>query len=158
MREFLKGLDLEKELIDTIMAEVGKQHTGLKEQIEDLKKENENYQKNIKELNETIETNNKSLENLQNVTKENTDLKAQVQMSKSNVKDEFSRFVTSEIMAKVDDKNDFASVLESYKKENPQYFGETVVRKVQSSPELAGGTKPRTTNDIMNDILRGSKQ
>jgi hypothetical protein len=61
-------------------------------------------------------------------------------------------------MAKVDDKNDFATVLENYKKENPQYFGETVVRKVQSSPELNGGTKPRTTNDIMNDIIRGSKQ
>ena len=30
MREFLKGLDLDKELIDTIMAEHGKQLTGLK--------------------------------------------------------------------------------------------------------------------------------
>ena len=31
MREFLKGLDLDKELIDTIMAEHGKEITGLKE-------------------------------------------------------------------------------------------------------------------------------
>ena len=33
MREFLKGLDLDKETIDTIMAEYGKNVQGLKEQI-----------------------------------------------------------------------------------------------------------------------------
>ena len=39
MREFLKGLDLESELVDTIMAEHGKHLTGLKEQVESLKQE-----------------------------------------------------------------------------------------------------------------------
>lgn len=47
MREFLRGLELDKETIDTIMAEVGKQHTGLREQIDDLKKENESYKNEI---------------------------------------------------------------------------------------------------------------
>ena len=157
MREFLHGLDLDNETIDTIMAEHGKRLTGLKEQNEELKTKNSEYEAKINELNNTIENNNQSLENLQSLTNENKDLKAQIQMSDSNVKKEFSKFVTSEIMAQVNEENDFASVLDNYKKENPQYFGDTVVKKVQSSPILNGGEpKPTTTNDIMNDILRGA--
>ena len=45
-----------------------------------------------------------------------------------------------------------------YKKDNPQYFGETVVKKVQSSPAMAGGTQPQTTNDIMNNLLRSGRE
>ena len=61
-------------------------------------------------------------------------------------------------MSKVNDDTDFATALESYKKENPQYFGETVVKKVQSSPTLNGGSQETTTNSIMNDILRSAKE
>lgn len=158
MREFLKGLDLDNETINTIMAEHGKHITGLKEQIDGYKTEVEGYKTKIDELNGTIETNSKSLEDLQNITNERNDLKAQIQMSDSNVKKEFSKFVRSEVMANVNDDNDFTKALETYKKENPQYFGETVVRKVQSSPTLnGGGSQPQTTNDIMNDILRSSR-
>lgn len=172
MREFLKGLDLDKETIDTIMAEYGKQVTGLKEQIEDYKKQEESYKKQeeqnktkfetyesqIEGLNKTIEENNKSLENLQNLTNENNDLKAQIQMTGANVKKEFIKFVTSEVKERTDDKTDFTKALENYKKENPQYFGDTVIKKVQTSPELTGGdTKPQNTSTIMNDILRGIK-
>ena len=64
-----------------------------------------------------------------------------------------------QIMSKVNDETDFATALTNYKKENPQYFGDTVVRKVQSSPNLNnGGTPAQTTNDIMNNILRGAKE
>ena len=157
MREFLKGWELDDETIDTIMAEVGKGYTKLKEQIEELKEQNSNYKDQIKDLNGTIETNTKDLENLQNLTNENKDLKNQLQMSDSNVKKEFMKFVTSEVSSKVNDETDFAAALENYKKENPQYFGETVVKKVQSSPTLNGGSQETTTNDIMNDILRGSQ-
>lgn len=164
MREFLKGLELDQETVDKIMAEYGKNITSYKEKedsykekIDSYKQEVEGYKNQIKELNGTIETNNKSLENLQNVTNENKDLKAQLQMSDSNVKKEFMKFVTSEVNSKVNDDTDFATALENYKKENPQYFGETVVKKVQSSPTLAGGTQETTTNSIMNDILRSAK-
>lgn len=158
MREFLKGLELDKETIDTIMAEVGKQHQGLKEQIDDYKAQVEDYQNQVKELNGTIENNTKDLETLQNLTNENKDLKAQIQMSDSHVKKEFMKFVSNEVSSHVDDETDFATALESYKKENPQYFGETVVKKVQSSPNLSsGGAKETTTSDIMNDIIRGAK-
>lgn len=159
MREFLKGLDLDKETIDSIMAEHGKHLTGLKEQVESYKTEVAGYKTTIDELNGKIETNNKSLEDLQSITNERNDLKAQLQMTDSNVKKEFSKFVRSEVMANVSDDNDFTKALETYKKENPQYFGETVVKKVQTSPVLNnGGNQPQTTNNIMNDILRGARK
>ena len=158
MREFLKGLDLGKETIESIIAEHGKYITGLKEQVDDYKKEVEGYKTQISELNSTIETNNKSLENLQTLTNENKDLKAEIQMNGSNVKKEFSKFVRSEVMANVNDEIDFTKALETYKKDNPQYFGDVVVKKVQSSPSLnTGGNQPQTTNNIMNDIIRGAK-
>ena len=156
MREFLKGLELDQDIIDTIMAEYGKNVTNYKEKIDSYKEEVEGYKKQVNELNGTIENNSKSLENLQNITNENKDLKAQLQMSDSNVKKEFMKFVTNEVSSHVDDKTDFATALENYKKENPQYFGETVVKKVQSSPTLSGGIKEMTTNDIMNEMIRNS--
>ena len=151
MREFLKGLDLDKETIDTIMAEHGKLITEAKEQIMELQDQVSEYQTKLDE-------DQKSLENLQSLTNENKDLKAEIQLGGSNVKKEFSKFVRSEVMGKVNDDIDFATALEDYKKENPQYFGETVVKKVQSSPTLnSGGSQPTTTNDIMNNILRSAR-
>lgn len=157
MREFLKGLGFDKETIDTVMVEHGKYITGFKEQVEDLKNQINDFKTKVTDLNSQITEKDKSLENLQNVTNENKDLKAQIQMNGSNVKKEFSKFVTNEVMANVNDKTDFATALENYKKENPQYFGETVVKKVQSSPTLAGGEQPTTANDIMNDIIRSAR-
>lgn len=158
MREFLKSLELEKETIDVIMREHGKILTEKKSEIQNLEDKIKEHEETITKLNSTIEDNNKSLENLQTMTNENKDLKAQLQMSGSNVKKEFSKFVTSEVMASVNDETDFATALENYKKENPQYFGEVVVKKVQTSPSLnAGGNQPQTTNSIMNDIIRGAK-
>ena len=157
MREFLKGLELDEDTIDSIMGRYGQLVTKFKEDIESYKTENEKYKNQITKLNSTIETNNKSLENLQNLTNENKDLKTQLQMSDSNVKKEFMKFVTSEVSSQVNDDTDFATALEKYKNENPQYFGETIVKKVQSSPILNGGSKETTTDDIMNDILRSAR-
>jgi len=157
MREFLKGLDLDKETIDTIMAEYGKNVTGYKEQIEDYKKQISDFEGQVKDLNAKITDNEQSLKDLETLTNENKDLKADIQLSGNNVKKEFSKFVRSEVMSRVDDKTDFAKALEGYKKENPQFFGETVVKKVQTSPSLTGGNPPETTNNIMNDIIRGAK-
>lgn len=49
MREFLKGLDLDTETIDTIMAEYGKNFTGLKEQNEALRTENKQLKDKVEE-------------------------------------------------------------------------------------------------------------
>ena len=150
LRQFLKGMELETEQIDTIMAEVGKNFSTLKEERDSLKDK-------VKELEASNSDTATKLQNLDTLTNENKDLKAQLQMGDSNVKKEFSKFVRTEIMSKVNDKNDFESVLKEYKKENPQYFGETVIKKVQSSPNLNGGEpQAPTTNSIMNDILRSA--
>lgn len=152
LRQFLKGMELEADQIDTIMSEVGKNFSQLKEERDTLKDK-------VKELETSSGDMATKLQNLETLTNENKDLKAQLQMGDSNVKKEFSKFVRSEIMSKVDDKNDFESVLKEYKKDNPQYFGDTVVKKVQSSPNLLGGEpKAPTTNSIMNDLLRGAVQ
>ena len=157
MREFLRGLDLDKETIDTIMAEYGKNVQGLKEQIDSYKTKVSEYESQVKELNGTIETNKKSLENLETITNENKQLKADIQLNGTNVKKEFSKFVKAEVMSKMDDKTDFAQALEGFKKENPQYFGETVITKTQTAPSLNnGGTQPQTTSSIMNNIIRGA--
>ena len=97
--------------------------------------------------------------NYTSVVNENTLLKAQLKIADSDVKKEFAKFVTSEVMSDVNDTTDFETALKNYKKNNPQYFGETVVKKVQTSPTLNnGGNQPQTTNNIMNDILRGAKK
>ena len=158
MREFLKGLELEKETIDVIMKEHGKILTEKKSELQTLQDKIKEHEETITKLNSTIEDNNKSLESLQTLTNENKDLKAEIHMNGSNVKKEFSKFVRSEVMANVNDETDFTKALETYKKDNPQYFGDVVVKKVQSSPSLnTGGTQPQTTNNIMNDIIRGAK-
>lgn len=156
MREFLKGLDLDSETIDTIMAEHGKLLTKSKETIETLKDEISSLKKENSDYKTTIEEKDKSLENLQTITAENKTLKAESKMRDTDVKKEFSKFVMSEVMSQVDDKTDFETALGNYKKENPQYFGETVVKKVQSSPSVGTGENHQTTaDDIMNNLLRG---
>lgn len=156
MREFLKSLELEKETIDVIMKEHGKVLTEKKSELQTLQDKIKEHEETITKLNSTIEDNNKSLESLQTLTNENKDLKAEIQMNGSNVKKEFSKFVRSEVMSNVKDDIDFTTALETYKKDNPQYFGETVVKKVQSSPSLqTGGNQPQTINQVMNDFIRG---
>lgn len=55
MRQFLKGLDLDGELIDTIMAEHGKLVTKYKEDLQTLKTENQGLKENSKNANELQE-------------------------------------------------------------------------------------------------------
>ena len=110
------------------------------------KKTNQNDSEKITELQNSVNS----------LTKENAELKAISEVAKSDVKPEFLKFVTSEVMSLVNDTTNFETALKNYKKDNPHFFGEVVVKKVQSSPNLnGGGNKENTTNNIMNDILRG---
>ena len=112
------------------------------------KKTNQNDSEKIAEL----ETSKANLSN------ELNQLKAQIKVNESDVKKEFSKFVTSEVLSLVNDTTDFETALKDYKKNNPQYFGEVIVKKVQTSPNLNGGaSQPLTTNQIMNDILRSKR-
>ena len=109
------------------------------------KKSNQNDSETIKEL----QASNESL------LKENQLLKATNEVAKSDVKPEFLKFVTSEVMSMVNDTTSFEKALKDYKEKNSQFFGDVVVKKVQSSPTLTGGAKPQTTNDIFNKMVRG---
>lgn len=111
------------------------------------KKTNQNDSEKISELTAQLEQ----------TTKENALLKATNKVAKSEVKPEFLKFVTSEVMSLVNETTDFETALKNFKKENSQYFGETVVKKVQSSPVLGnGGKRQGTVNDIFNDMVRGT--
>lgn len=112
------------------------------------KKTNQNDSEKINELTSLNEQ----------LTKENAELKATNKVAKSDVKPEFLKFVTSEVMNLVNDTTNFETALKNYKKDNPHFFGEVVVKRVQSSPNLnGGGNKESTTNNIMNGILRGAR-
>lgn len=110
------------------------------------KKNNQNDSEKITELQNSVN----------NLTKENIELKATYEVAKSDVKPEFLKFVTNEVMNLVNDTTDFETALKNYKKDNPHFFGEVVVKKVQSSPTLAGGTKTNTVNDIFNNMIRNA--
>ena len=69
MREFLRGLDLDKETIDTIMAEHGKLITEAKEKTQELENKVKEYETKIGELSSKAETNTKVQEELDNLKK-----------------------------------------------------------------------------------------
>lgn len=64
MREFLKGLELDKETIDTIMAEHGKLITEAKEKTQELENKVKDYESKIEELSSKAESNTKVQEEL----------------------------------------------------------------------------------------------
>ena len=77
MREFLKGLDLDKETIDTIMAEHGKLITEAKEKTQDLENKVKEYESKIEELSSKAETNTKIQEELDTLKKQIAEEKKQ---------------------------------------------------------------------------------
>ena len=114
-----------------------------------VRKANSDWQKDekYKEFLEWKKTNQNDSEKLVELQTSNE------QLLKEN---KLLKFVTSEVMTQTNETTSFENALKNYKKENPQYFGEIVIKKVQSSPNLTGGVpKETTTNDIMNSILRG---
>lgn len=143
-----------EDLDNSFNAGVKKAHTDwqkdekYKEFLE-WKKTNQNDSEKLVEL----ENSNNAKDN------EINQLKTLIKIKDSDVKKEFQKFVASEVMSLVNENTDFDTALKKYKNDNPQYFGEVVVKKVQSSPNLSnGGTKETTTNDIMNGILRGARK
>ena len=133
-------------------------NAGRKKASQDWQKD-EKYQEFI-EWKKTNQNDSEKLAELQaerdQLFSENKILKATNEVAKSDVKPEFLKFVTSEVMSMVDETNDFDTALKNYKKDNSQYFGETVVKKVQSSPNLNGGNKTGSVNDIFNNMIRNA--
>jgi hypothetical protein len=89
MRDFLKGLELDKETIDTIMAEHGKLVTADKEKITVL-------QEDLKTKENLIETANKEIESyksldIETIKKNADDYKSKFEEAESNYKKELSK-------------------------------------------------------------------
>ena len=119
------------------------------------KKTNQNDSEKINELQSQI---NVLTQDKDKITNENLSLKSFIKVSETDVKKEFCEFFTDKLMKLINETTDFDTALKKYKEENPQYFGETVVKKVQTSPNLNnGGNNKTTTSSIMNDILRNSR-
>ena len=77
MREFLRGLELDKETIDTIMAEHGKLITEAKEKTQELENKVKEYETKIEELSSKAETNIKVQEELDTLKKQIAEEKKQ---------------------------------------------------------------------------------
>ena len=77
MREFLRGLELDKETIDTIMAEHGKLITEAKEKTQELENKIKDYESKIDELSSKAETNTKIQEELDTLKKQIAEEKKQ---------------------------------------------------------------------------------
>lgn len=91
MREFLKGLELDKETIDTIMAEYGKSVQGKEEKINDLTKQIEDFKSKVEELTKEAENSSKNVEELNALKEqikrqeEETNAKKQEEMLNNNI-------------------------------------------------------------------------
>ena len=77
MREFLKGLELDKETINTIMAEHGKLITEAKEKTQELENKVKDYESKIEELSSKAESNTKVQEELDTLKKQIAEEKKQ---------------------------------------------------------------------------------
>ena len=77
-------------------------------------------------------------------------------VSKAECKPEFAEFVADRV-SKME--GDFEKNLTAYKKANPQYFGEAIVRTVSTSPRMSGGSvSGQSADEIMNNILRSARK
>ena len=77
MREFLKGLELDKETINTIMAEHGKLIAEAKEKTQELENKVKDYESKIEELSSKAESNTKVQEELDTLKKQIAEEKKQ---------------------------------------------------------------------------------
>lgn len=116
MRDFLKGLDLDKELIDTIMAEYGKNIQGLKEQVEEYKSKVNEYEAKVNELTDKSKDSAKVQEELEALKKGIAEKEEQEKAKKDD------ELLTSNILSVFGDKkftSDYAKngLLQDIKKE-----------------------------------------
>lgn len=128
MREFLKGLDLDKELIDTIMAEHGKEITGLKEQVESYKTQVSDYEKQIGELSNKAESNSKTQEELESLKKQIAD-----------------RTLNDKIIEAIGDKK-FVN----------DYTKEAIINEIKKSLD-DDSNKGKSINDLLENFVEGKE-
>lgn len=119
-----------------------------KEELEAFKnwKENQKTQEQkYADLSVALEKANNSNKNYENL----------VEVIDSGVAKEFRKFVASEVGAM---EGDFSKNLKEYLKNNPKFIETAQIKTVNTSPKLTGGTNNQnSTNQIMNDLIRSSR-
>lgn len=163
MREFLKGLDLDDEMIDCIMAEHGKLMTKNVEKINNLTADYNNLQSQYNELanDHSYESYKTELEDLEkkynSLNNEYTNFQHITKVKEANVNPEFSEFVANKVNEMVTDDKTYEDALNEYLEQNKQYVKADTSKqymKVGSSVNLNGGTQtPSTPNNVFNDLI-----
>jgi DNA repair exonuclease SbcCD ATPase subunit len=95
MREFLKGLDLDKETIDTIMAEHGKLITESKEKISELEGKVKTYETKVSEMDKQFKDSQKIQEELNTLKQTIADKEAEEKkkQEEQTFNDEFNKLI-----------------------------------------------------------------
>jgi DNA repair exonuclease SbcCD ATPase subunit len=95
MREFLKGLELDKETIDTIMAEHGKIITESKEKISELEGKVKTYETKVSEMDKQFKDSQKIQEELNTLKQTIADKEAEEKkkQEEQTFNDEFNKLI-----------------------------------------------------------------
>ena len=156
-REFLEGLELDRETVDTIMAEYGKTTQGLREAKDTLKTQLDNVTNEFKNYKE--ETSNYS-QQIETLTNENGNLKNQLsdyeytdELRKSNVDEKYNDFLKHEAKKGMNENTDFKTSLNKFLEKNPQYKKQENVRRVNSSFSMSGSNVTQSSNATMNNSI-----
>lgn len=161
MREFLRGLDLDEETIDTIMAEHGKLMTKNVEKINNLTEQYNSLQSDFNDYKGSNSSDTLKAELEDYKTKYNTlndqylNLEYTSKVKDANVAPEFTDFVVTNVKQMVTDEKDYDTALNEYLQEHKQYVkNANNFVKVGSSVNLKGGKEtPTTPNSIFNEMI-----
>lgn len=146
-REFLEGLELDKETIDTIMAEYGKNTQGLREEKEKLKAQVDNANKEIQSYKDM---------DIESIQKSANDWKQKYEEMEANQKAEKEKSIreerTNAFFNDVKFVSDMAraGVIAEFNKKNFKYDEET--KKFQGASEWLEDLKSKDTGSFLSDV------
>lgn len=148
MNEFLKGLDLDKETIDTIMAEYGKRINGLKEENENLKNQKKDADNKIKSFEDMdIDSIKKELQDYKDKeVQREADEKAAKEKS---IRDERTNAFFNEV--KFSSESARAGVIAQFNEKDFKYDEES--KKFLGAKEWLDELKTKDTGAFLSDVV-----
>lgn len=147
MNEFLKGLELDKETVDSILAEYGKRVNGIKEENTNLKTQLDNANKEIKSYKDMdIESIKKSATDWE--TKYNDLVKAQEDAKKEEVKTQRVNDFFKDI--KFSSESAKAGVISKFNEQDFKYDEKT--SKYQGASEWLENIKKNDAGAFLSDV------
>lgn len=146
-REFLEGLELDKELIDTIMAENGKSIQGLKEEITNLKTQIDDANKEIQSYKEMdIDSIKESASNWE--TKYNDLVKEQEEAKNKSIREERTNAFFNDV--KFASESAKAGVIAEFNKKDFKYDEES--NKFLGASEWLNDLKEKDTGAFLSEV------